>query len=139
VARNCEAQGDVGARQRRHVLSSPRVIDVEESSRSVVGRGMPSRERVGDWAGKEEVSKEERKRKRTSRMVSRRTAQRQGMLHDLAKKTEQGTNKAQLNPDSAWLNFELQRSTFNISGHLIQQQAFCFLVNIANQGICIDG
>ncbi len=24
---------------------------------------MPSRERVGDWAGKEEVSKEERKRK----------------------------------------------------------------------------
>jgi hypothetical protein len=34
------------------------------------------------------------------------------MLCDLAKKTEQGTNKAQLNPDSAWLNFELQHSTF---------------------------
>jgi len=47
---------------------------------------MPSRERVGDWAEKEEVSKEERKRKHTSRRVSQHTAQRQGMLHNLAKK-----------------------------------------------------
>jgi hypothetical protein len=49
---------------------------------------MPSRERVGDWAGKEEVSKEERKRKRTSRRVNRCMAQRQGMLRDLAKKKQ---------------------------------------------------
>jgi hypothetical protein len=59
---------------------------------------MPLRERVGDWAGKEEVRKEERQRKCTSRRVSQCTVQRQGMLHDLAKKTtELGTNKAQLN------------------------------------------
>ena len=51
-----------------------------------VGHGMPLREKVGDWAGKEEVSKEERKRKHTSRRVSRCTVQRQGMLRDLAKK-----------------------------------------------------
>jgi hypothetical protein len=101
VARNCEAQGDVGARQRRHVLSSPRVIAIEASSRSVVGHGMPSRERVGDWAGKEEVSKEERKRKRTSRRVSRRTAQRQGMLRDLAKKKLNWGQIKHNQPDSA--------------------------------------
>jgi len=35
-----------------------------------MGLSMPSRERVGDWAGKEEVSKEERKRTHTSRRVS---------------------------------------------------------------------
>jgi len=35
---------------------------------------MPSRERVGDWARKEEVSKEERKRKSTSRRVTQCTA-----------------------------------------------------------------
>jgi hypothetical protein len=88
VMRNCEAQGDVGACQHCHVLSSPRVIAVKASSWLVVGHGMPSRERVGDWAGKEEVSKEERKRKRTSRRVNRCMAQRQGMLHDLAKKKQ---------------------------------------------------
>src|SRR6266851_9067192 len=70
VACNCEAQGDVGARQHHHVLSSPHIIAVEASLQSVVGHGMPSRERVGDWARKEEVSKEERKRKSTSRRVS---------------------------------------------------------------------
>ena len=37
VMRNGEAQGDVGARQRRHVLSSPRVIAVVASSLSAVG------------------------------------------------------------------------------------------------------
>ena len=66
----------------------PHVIAVEASSRLVVGHGMPSRERVGDWAGKEEVSKEERKRKSTSRRVNQCTAQRQGMLRDLAKKKQ---------------------------------------------------
>ena len=87
VARNCEAQGDVGARQCRHVLFSPRVIDVEALSQLVVGHGMLLREKVGDWAGKEEVSKEERNRKCTSRRAgARRRAQRQGMLRDLAKK-----------------------------------------------------
>ncbi len=70
VVCNCEAQGNVGAHQRCHVLSSPRVIAIEVSSWLVVGHGMPSRERVGDWARKEEVSKEERKRKHTSRRVS---------------------------------------------------------------------
>ena len=49
---------------------------------------MPSRERVGDWAGKEEVRKEERKRTCISRRVSWCTAQRQGMLHNLAKKKQ---------------------------------------------------
>ena len=98
MAHNCRAQGDVGACQCGHVLSSPHIIVVVASSQSVVGHGMPSRERVGDWAGKEEVSKEERKRTHTSRRVSWRTVQRQGMLRNLAKKeTELGPNKAQLN------------------------------------------
>jgi hypothetical protein len=66
VARNCEAQGGVGARQRRHVLSSPRVIAVVASSLSVVGRWWALEgegvsigkkgDRRGDWAAKEEVS-----------------------------------------------------------------------------------
>jgi len=86
VVCNCKAQGDVGACQCRHVLSSPHVIAVEASLQLVVGHGMPLRERVGDWARKEEVSKEERKRKHTSRRVSQRTVQGQGMLHNLAKK-----------------------------------------------------
>ena len=37
VARNGEAQGDMGTRQHRHVLSSPRVTAVVASSLSVVG------------------------------------------------------------------------------------------------------
>ena len=36
-ARNCEAQGDMGAHQRRHVLSSPRIIAVNALLQSVVG------------------------------------------------------------------------------------------------------
>jgi hypothetical protein len=58
--------------------------------------------------------------------VSRRTAQRQQDAARLSrKKTELGTNKAQLNL-TARLNFELQASTFNISGHLLIQQPFFF-------------
>jgi hypothetical protein len=56
VACNRKAQGNVGAYQYGHILSSPRVIVVVASSQLVVGHSMPSRERVGDWAGKEEVS-----------------------------------------------------------------------------------
>jgi len=63
VACNCEAQGDMEVHQHHHILSSPCVIAIKALSWLVVGHGMPSRERVGDWAGKEEVSKEERKRK----------------------------------------------------------------------------
>jgi len=48
VVCNCEAQGNVGACQHRHILSLPCVIVIEASSWSVVGYGMPSRERVGD-------------------------------------------------------------------------------------------
>jgi len=79
VVCNCEAQGDVGACQCRHVLSSPHVIAVEASLQLVVGHGMPLRERVGDWVGKEKVSKEERKRKQTRKRVNQRTVQRKGM------------------------------------------------------------
>jgi hypothetical protein len=67
VVCNCEAQGDIGACQCGHVLFLPCIIVVMVSSWLVMGHGMPSRERVGDWAGKEEVSKEERKRKSISR------------------------------------------------------------------------
>src|SRR6266851_7345481 len=80
LVHNCEAQGDMGVHQHCHILSLPCIIAVKASLWSVVGHGMPSRERVGDWAGKEEVSKEERKRKSTSRRVSQHTVQRQGML-----------------------------------------------------------
>jgi hypothetical protein len=75
VACNGEAQGDVGARQCRHVLPSPRVIAVVASSLSVVGPCELLRERVclsarrpierGYWAAKEEVSKKNPMRTRT--------------------------------------------------------------------------
>jgi hypothetical protein len=66
VARNCEAQGGVGACQHRHVLSLPRVIAVVASSLSAVGRWWALEgegvsigkkgDRRGDWAAKKEVS-----------------------------------------------------------------------------------
>jgi len=37
VVHNCEAQGNVGAHQHHHVLSSPHVIAVDASLQSVVG------------------------------------------------------------------------------------------------------
>jgi hypothetical protein len=51
------------------VLSSPRIIAVDASSWSAVGSWWAPRERVvstgkkGDWAAKEEVSKEKRKKR----------------------------------------------------------------------------
>jgi hypothetical protein len=74
---------------------------IEASLRLVVGHGMPSRERVGDWAGKEKVSKEKRKRKHTSRRVSHHMAQRQGMLCNLAKKKLNWGQIKHNQPDSA--------------------------------------
>jgi hypothetical protein len=112
VVCDSEAQGDVGARQCRHVLPSPHVIAVVVPSLSVVGPWWLLRERVcllarrpiecGTWAAKEEVSKEKSKEKmyqQTSRGKPAYGAEAtQQMLHDLVeKKLLLGTNKAQLN------------------------------------------
>jgi hypothetical protein len=70
VVCNCKAQGNVGVYQHCHVLFSPCVIAIEALLWLVVGYSMPLRERVGNWARKEKVSKEERKRTCTSRRVS---------------------------------------------------------------------
>jgi hypothetical protein len=56
-----------GGAERRQILPSPCVIAVDGRW---WGHGVPSRDRVGDWAGKEEVSKKDRKRKSTSSLLA---------------------------------------------------------------------